>query len=159
MTRRTCAPSLVWFCTFQRKTSPTLMWTRSRSAASSWLCVPLPLPCTPMITYLRMSSAWHTQGGVGAPLGHRGRALGRRVKALAGRVEALAGIGDALGGLGGPGVAGRGPLRHGGGPAQPEPRPRPRPHRRWQVQVSGDAVRGGLVVHPPRSEEHTSELQ
>src|SRR4051812_21222379 len=61
MVRRTWAPSLVWFCTFQRKMSPTPMWTRSRSAASSWLCVPLPLPCTPMITYLRMSSAWHTQ--------------------------------------------------------------------------------------------------
>src|SRR5215831_15238947 len=41
--------------------SPTLICTMSRSAASSWLCVPLPLPCTPMITYLRMSSAWHTQ--------------------------------------------------------------------------------------------------
>src|ERR1700749_3457098 len=64
--RRTWAPSLVWFCTFQRKMSPTPIWTRSRSAASSWLCVPLPLPCTPMITYLRMSSAWHTQRGVGA---------------------------------------------------------------------------------------------
>src|SRR6476660_7643386 len=61
MVRRTWAPILVWFCTFQRKMSPTPMWTRSRSAASSWLCVPLPLPCTPMITYLRMSSAWHTQ--------------------------------------------------------------------------------------------------
>ena len=31
MVRRTWAPSLVWFCTFQRKMSPTLMWTRSRS--------------------------------------------------------------------------------------------------------------------------------
>ena len=57
--RRTCAPILVWFCTFQRKMSPTLMCTRSRSSASILACVPLPLPCTPMITYLRMSSAWH----------------------------------------------------------------------------------------------------
>src|SRR5580704_19061394 len=59
MMRRTCAPILVWFCTFQRKMSPTLMCTRSRSSASILACVPLPLPCTPMITYLRMSSAWH----------------------------------------------------------------------------------------------------
>src|SRR6266545_4962883 len=66
MVRRTWAPSLVWFCTFQRKISPTPMWTRSRSAASIWACVPLPLPCTPMITYLRMSSAWHTERGVAA---------------------------------------------------------------------------------------------
>src|SRR3954447_177583 len=53
MVRRTWAPSLVWFCTCQRKMSPTLMWTMSRSAQSSSLWVPLPLPCTPMITYLR----------------------------------------------------------------------------------------------------------
>src|SRR5256886_2178433 len=64
MVRRTWAPILVWFCTFHRKISPTPMWTRSRSAASIWLCVPLPLPCTPMITYLRMSSAWHMHRGV-----------------------------------------------------------------------------------------------
>src|SRR5580692_6847466 len=64
MVRRTNAPILVWFCTFQRKMSPTAMWTMSRSAVRSWLCVPLPLPCTPMITNLRMSSAWHTQRGV-----------------------------------------------------------------------------------------------
>ena len=44
MTRRTCAPILVWFCTFHRKMSPTLMCTRSRSAASILACVPLPLP-------------------------------------------------------------------------------------------------------------------
>src|SRR5215469_9192901 len=66
MVRRTWAPILVWFCTFQRKMSPTPIWTRSRSAASIWLCVPLPLPCTPMITYLRMSSAWHMNRCVGA---------------------------------------------------------------------------------------------
>src|SRR5919199_2784260 len=54
MVRRTCAPSLVWFCTFHRKMSPTLMCTRSRSLQSSSLCVPLPLPWTPMMTYLRM---------------------------------------------------------------------------------------------------------
>src|SRR5205809_83312 len=72
MVRRTWAPSLVWFCTFQRKISPTPIWTRSRSAASSWLCVPLPLPCTPMITYLRMSSAWHTERGVAARGGQAG---------------------------------------------------------------------------------------
>src|SRR4051794_23116048 len=51
--RRTWAPSLVWFCTCQRNMSPTLMCTMSRSAQSSSLCVPLPLPCTPMITNLR----------------------------------------------------------------------------------------------------------
>src|SRR6516164_9538617 len=72
MVRRTWAPILVWFCTFQRKMSPTPMWTRSRSAASIWLCVPLPLPCTPMITYLRMSSAWHMQAGPGARGGFGG---------------------------------------------------------------------------------------
>ena len=33
MVRRTWAPSLVWCWTFQRKMSPTLMWTRSRSLA------------------------------------------------------------------------------------------------------------------------------
>src|SRR6516165_7096807 len=71
MIRRTCAPIFVWFCTFQRKMSPTLMCTRFRSAASRWLWVPLPLPCTPMITYLRMSSAWHT--------GRRHTRLGRPV--------------------------------------------------------------------------------
>src|SRR6516165_8148184 len=69
MIRRTCAPILVWFCTFQRKMSPTLMCTRPRSAASMWLWVPLPLPCTPMITYLRMSSAWHTGLRPGSRLG------------------------------------------------------------------------------------------
>src|SRR5580658_11214719 len=61
MIRLTWAPILVWFCTFQRKMSPTAMCTRSKSAASIWLCVPFPLPCTPMITYLRMASAWHMQ--------------------------------------------------------------------------------------------------
>src|SRR5947207_12804404 len=75
MVRRTWAPILVWFCTFQRKISPTPIWTRSRSAASSWLCVPLPLPCTPMITYLRMSSAWHTERGVAARGGQAELAL------------------------------------------------------------------------------------
>ncbi len=53
MMRRTCAPSLVCCSMFQRKMSPTEMWTRSRSAASSLACVPLPLPWMPMITYLR----------------------------------------------------------------------------------------------------------
>src|SRR5437773_3143055 len=75
MVRRTWAPSLVWFCTFQRNVSPTPMWTGSRSAASIWLCVPLPLPCTPMITYLRMSSAWHTERGVAARGGQAELAL------------------------------------------------------------------------------------
>src|SRR6516164_4181010 len=56
MMRRTCAPSLVCCSTFHRKMSPTLIWTRSKSTASSLACVPLPLPCTPMITYLRMVS-------------------------------------------------------------------------------------------------------
>ena len=51
--RLTWAPSLVWCWMFQRKMSPTLMWTRSRSVASILACVPLPLPWTPMITYLR----------------------------------------------------------------------------------------------------------
>src|ERR1700728_4773424 len=67
MIRWTWAPIVVWFCTFQRKMSPTLMCTRSRSRASSWLWVPLPLPCTPMITYLRMSSAWHTHRAARVP--------------------------------------------------------------------------------------------
>ena len=63
------------------------MWTRSRSAASIWLCVPLPLPCTPMITYLRMSSAWHMKRGVGARggIGGAGRASAsqaRRIRLL-----------------------------------------------------------------------------
>src|SRR4051795_11717439 len=57
--RRTWAPILVWCWTCQRNVSPTLRWTRSRSAASWAACVPLPLPCTPMITYLRTSAAWH----------------------------------------------------------------------------------------------------
>src|SRR5690349_13049163 len=34
--------------------SPTLMCTRSRSSRSILAWVPLPLPCTPMITYLRI---------------------------------------------------------------------------------------------------------
>jgi len=29
------------------------MWTRSRSEATNLACVPLPLPYTPLITYLR----------------------------------------------------------------------------------------------------------
>src|SRR5580658_2865166 len=115
--------------------SPTLMCTMSRSAASSWLWVPLPLPCTPMITYLRMSPAWHTQGGVGILRGPGGRALAR--------------IGGTLDGLGGPGFAVRGPLRHG---RFPEPRPGPGPHRGRQVQMGGDAVRGRLVIHSPAAE-------
>src|ERR1700723_1898651 len=83
MVRRTNAPILVWLCTFQRKMSPTLMCTMSRSAASSWLCVPLPLPCTPMITYLRMSTAWHTR--------YRHFRLGRPVISRAQAELALAG--------------------------------------------------------------------
>src|SRR5258708_39789330 len=67
MVRRTWAPSLVWCCTFQRRISPTLMCTRSRSAASIALCVPLPLPCTPMMTYLRMPPAWNTAWACGYP--------------------------------------------------------------------------------------------
>src|ERR1700684_438403 len=115
--------------------SPTLMCTMSRSAASSWLCVPLPLPCTPMITYLRMSPAWHTQGGVGI------------LRVLGGR--AFAGIGRTFDGLGGPGFAVRGPRGHG---RFPEPGPRPRPQRGRQVQMGGDVVRGRLVVHSPAAE-------
>src|SRR5580658_5444796 len=134
MVRRTTAPTLVWFCTFQRKMSPTLMCTMSRSAASSWLWVPLPLPCTPMITYLRMSPAWHTHGI-------------RILRVLGGR--ALAGIGRTLDGLGGPGFAMRGPRGHG---RDPEPGPRPRPQRGRQVQMGGDGVRGRLVVHSPAAE-------
>src|SRR5262247_4020200 len=63
MMRRTWAPSLVCCCTCQRKMSPTLMCTRSRSAASMPAWVPLPLPWTPMMTYLRMLPALHTKGG------------------------------------------------------------------------------------------------
>src|SRR5579863_10020388 len=95
MTRRTCAPILVWFCTFQRKMSPTLMCTRSRSAASIWLCVPLPLPWTPIMTYLRIPSAWHmrtprTRSGRLSP----GPAAAGRVRPRRGRAQpelALAG--------------------------------------------------------------------
>src|SRR6478672_8741189 len=61
MMRRTCAPSLVWCCTCQRKMSPTLMCTRSRSAASMPAWVPLPLPWTPMMTYLRIALPLHTE--------------------------------------------------------------------------------------------------
>src|SRR6516162_3712799 len=63
--------------------SPTLMCARSRSAASSWPCVPLPLPCTPMITYLRMSTAWH--------IGPGHSRLGRPVSGCAEAELALAG--------------------------------------------------------------------
>src|SRR5215212_4901169 len=70
MARRIWAPSFVWFCTCHRKMSPTLMWTMSRPAQSIALCVPLPLPCTPMITYLRIvppsvggADADRTRGG------------------------------------------------------------------------------------------------
>src|SRR2546421_6209625 len=60
MIRRTWAPILVWCCTFQRKMSPTLMCTRSRSAASRLPCELLPLPGTPMMTYFRMQLPSHT---------------------------------------------------------------------------------------------------
>src|SRR5689334_6094583 len=36
--------------------SPTLMCTRSKCRASMVAWVPLPLPCTPMITYFRMTA-------------------------------------------------------------------------------------------------------
>src|SRR5580698_3941277 len=132
MVRRTIAPILVWFCTFQRKMSPTLMCTRSRSDASSWLCVPLPLPCTPMITYLRMSSAWHTQWGIG----------------ILRRSGGIIGYG---------GFPVGGPPR----PSRPlaAARPRPGPQRRRQVEVGGNAVRGRLVVHPPTAEVHPRLLR
>src|SRR5215472_6289243 len=58
MMRRTWAPSLVCCCTCQRKISPTLMCTRSRPAASMPACVPLPLPWTPSMTYLRTTSGY-----------------------------------------------------------------------------------------------------
>src|SRR3954467_9802103 len=70
MVRRTWAPSLVWFCTCHRKMSPTLMCTMSRPPQSSPAWVPLPLPWTPMITYLRIvppsvggADADRTRGG------------------------------------------------------------------------------------------------
>jgi len=44
MTRRTCAPILVWFCTFHRKMSPTLMCTECPGRRQIWPGVPLPLP-------------------------------------------------------------------------------------------------------------------
>src|SRR6266568_1435679 len=69
MIRRTWAPILVWFCTCHRKMSPTLMCTRSKPAASNWPWVLLPLPWTPMMTYLRMPPPWHT-ALVAAPRGH-----------------------------------------------------------------------------------------
>ena len=55
------------------ETGPLTIWiplssARSRSLASTWLCVPLPLPCTPLITYL----ACHHPGirvGVSVPGG------------------------------------------------------------------------------------------
>src|SRR5919197_4843769 len=59
--RRTCAPSLVWCCTFQRKMSPTLMCSRSSVSASSLACVPFPLPWTPMMMYLRMTPPLHAR--------------------------------------------------------------------------------------------------
>jgi hypothetical protein len=52
--RRMRAASLVWLWMCQRKMSPTEMCTRSKSAASSLACVPLPQPWTPMMTYLCM---------------------------------------------------------------------------------------------------------
>src|SRR5690242_1060634 len=61
MMRRTWAPSLVCCWTCQRKMSPTLMCTRSRSAASRTAWVPLPLPWTPMMTYLRIAPPLHTR--------------------------------------------------------------------------------------------------
>src|SRR4029453_2195874 len=61
MVRFTWAPSLVWFCTCQRNRSPTLRCTMSYAEHSILLWVPLPLPCTPMITYLRIDRS-HPQG-------------------------------------------------------------------------------------------------
>src|SRR5215467_3161767 len=84
MMRRTWAPSLVCCCTCQRKMSPTLMCTRSRSAASMAACVPLPLPWTPMMTYLRMLPS----------LAYRGRGT------LAGKGSGVV-TQDRLGGAGG----------------------------------------------------------
>src|SRR6476620_3536574 len=82
MTRRTWAPTLVCCCTCQRKMSPTLMCTRSRSAASRTAWVTLPLPWTPMMTYLRIAPPLHT-----------------RAPALAGKSGVVAQ--DRLGGAGG----------------------------------------------------------
>src|SRR5438552_1830828 len=67
MMRRTWAPSLVCCCTCQRKMSPTPMCTRSRSAASRPAWVPLPLPWTPMMTYLRIAPPSHTGGHPAGP--------------------------------------------------------------------------------------------
>src|SRR5215469_3648655 len=72
MIRRTCAPSLVCCCTCQRKMSPTLMCTRSRSALRMAACVPLPLPWTPMMTYLRIPPPFHTEGRPSAGKGSSG---------------------------------------------------------------------------------------
>src|SRR5215472_15787222 len=58
MMRLTWAPSFVWCCTFHRKMSPMAMCTRSRSLASMPAWVPLPLPWTPIMTYLRTSSGY-----------------------------------------------------------------------------------------------------
>ncbi len=60
--RRTLAPILVWCCTcLKRNVSPTLTLTRSRSVASSPAWVPFPLPCTPMITYLRTGRVFQSR--------------------------------------------------------------------------------------------------
>src|SRR6476469_9019629 len=79
MVRRTCAPSLVWFWTCQRKMSPTAICVRSKSRASMAPCVPFPLPCTPMITYFCMLVASQTGDGPGdssgpaSPRGYQAR--------------------------------------------------------------------------------------
>src|SRR5215469_15810308 len=70
--RLTWAPSFVWCCTFHRKMSPTAICTRSRSSASILACVPLPLPWTPIMTYLRTRSGYSAvMTDLGAPLGRR----------------------------------------------------------------------------------------
>src|ERR1700730_14525566 len=62
MLRLTCAPSLVWCCTFHRKISPTAICSRSKPPASIFACVPLPLPWMPMMTYFRMQLLSHGTG-------------------------------------------------------------------------------------------------
>src|SRR4051794_8696247 len=62
--------------------SPTLMWTRSKSLHSAALCVPFPLPWTPIITYLRMDSTFARSSG------RRAQRAGRDPRAETGRIDA-----------------------------------------------------------------------